>query len=311
MAPFRLSALMGCALFAAGGCSGNEFAPYGRLTSLRVLAIRSEPVAPAPGESTTLSALLYVPRGQSEPELEWSWCPFAGSSADGYPCLVEERDLQQLTGALEPPALDLGTGSTVTFQNAFPAPVLQGLCAGVLGVDVIPNCEGGFPVQIKLRVTTEEDEVMAVRKLRLRPDAETGSNTNPELQGVSVKVEDEWRPIDDSFAELLKRDETSELRASVTDDQAEEYQEIDERGNAKMVRERLNIAWFVESGDTKSERTSYVEDLFTIEQLEHNEWIPSRSEDYSGDTSELVLVLRDNREGVGWHRVTVGLTEDP
>ena len=51
----------------ASGCAGEEFDPFNRLTSLRVLAIKSEPVAPAPGEVTTLSSLLYVPEGMPDP----------------------------------------------------------------------------------------------------------------------------------------------------------------------------------------------------------------------------------------------------
>ena len=44
-------------LVAASSCAGDDFDPYNRLGSLRVLAIKSDPVAPAPGERATLTSL--------------------------------------------------------------------------------------------------------------------------------------------------------------------------------------------------------------------------------------------------------------
>ena len=56
----------------AAGCAA-DWDPFNRLNSLRVLAIRNEPVAPASGETTTFSALVYTPSGQDPATLEYSW----------------------------------------------------------------------------------------------------------------------------------------------------------------------------------------------------------------------------------------------
>ena len=93
------------------GCA-EEFSPFSRLTSLRVLAVQSESAAPATGETTTLTPLLYTTPGESVDSFEWSWCPFPGAANDGYPCLITEDDLAELGEEVgEVPSFDLGTGS--------------------------------------------------------------------------------------------------------------------------------------------------------------------------------------------------------
>ena len=62
---------------------------------------------------------------------------------------------------------------------------------------------------------------------------------------------------------------------------------------------------------TDAQRTGFIEEVAPLSVLLENTWVPARSKDYSSDTAELILVLRDNREGVSWHRVRVGLTEEP
>ena len=303
---------------ALSGCSGEEFDPFGRLTSLRILAIQSEPVAPGPGESTTLTPLLYVPEDHGEPEFIWSWCPFAGSGAEGYPC---EFDPSELAGDelgvagidLGIPPLELGSGETATLQNTVNPMMLAMICEGTEEAHAFINCDHGFPAQVKLTVRTDKEEVTAVRTLHLRYDATQANNTNPVLDGFQIKIDGSWSDADEDFSTLLERDQTTDVRALVSSEQAERYQGPagDAEGERATVRERLNIGWFVESGSTRYQRTGFIENVSTFDILQENEWVPARSEDYSGETSEIIMVLRDNREGTSWQRFTVGLTEQP
>ena len=306
----RLAALAAW-IAAVGGCAGREFDPFNRLNSLRVLAIKSDPVAPGPGESTTLSALLYVPADQSEPELSWSWCPFPGSSDDGYPCEVDEENLGELEQMLKLPPLELGTGDTATLENTMDPTLLRMVCQGDPDAPALPFCKEGLPAQVKLTVRTDKDEVVAVRKLNIAFDPDLGANNHPVIDGVEARIDGEWLAIDDDFDELLPRDKSTDLRVSVTEDQAEQYESLDADGNLESSRERLTLTWFVESGSTKSQRTGFIEGVSPMDVLRENKWTPERTKDYSPDHAELVLVLRDSREGVTWHRVTVGLTEEP
>jgi hypothetical protein len=296
---------------ATAGCAGDRFDPFNRVNSLRVLAIRSDPVAPAPGESTTLSALLFVPKGQSKPVLTWSWCPFPGAPADGYSCTVDEKLFAGPGGQLALPPLELGTGDSVQFEHSIPGELLSTLCAGVADMPELVVCDGGFPVQIKLHVKTDKDELVAVRTLRLRTDAMTGANENPVVDGVSAKLDGKWRELGQASEATLPRDEPTKLRAAVAEDQSERYVGRDDYGEQATLRERLRMTWFIESGDTEFEHTGFIDGLTDFDVLLDNSWIPANKEDYSRATSQLILVLRDNRDGVSWHRVTVGLEDRP
>jgi hypothetical protein len=296
---------------ATAGCAGDRFDPFNRVNSLRVLAIRSEPVAPAPGETTTLSALLFVPKGQSKPVLTWSWCPFPGSAAEGYPCTVDEKLFAGAGGQLALPPLDLGTGDTVQFEHSVSPELLSALCAGVTDMPELVVCDGGFPVQIKLQVKTDRDELVAVRTLRLRTDARIGANENPIVDGVSAKLDGTWQELGKASDATLPRDVVTKLKAAVAEDQAEEYVGLDNYRKEATLRERLRMSWFIESGDTEFEHTGFIDGLTDFDVLLDNSWVPGKKVDYSRDTSQLILVLRDNREGVSWHRVTVGLEDKP
>ncbi|MBN2193263.1 MAG: hypothetical protein JW751_10645 [Polyangiaceae bacterium] len=298
------------------GCAGNPMDPYSRLTSLRLLAIQSEPVVPGPGETTTLTPLLYVPDGQSEPELEWSWCPFPGDPDEGYPCEVTEEDFGDLDELREAgidvtlPPLDLGTGATLDFENSIHPLLLAMLCSGMNSLPPEVACPHGFPVQIKVRVRTDEDELVAVRTLYLGYAPAEFPNTNPELPGLEMKVDGEWTEVSEDFDIPVKRDEENWVRALVTEDQAESYETTALEGEVLTVRERLYISWFVETGDTFFARTGYIEDVASMEVLNENRWYPEREEDYPDDTAELVMVLWDDRGGTNWWRHTFNVAEE-
>ncbi len=294
-----------------GGCGGEEFDPFGRVNSLRVLAIQSEPVSPGAGESTTLTPLLYVPRSHTEPTFRWSWCLLPGPASEGYSCEVDAESLGEWAGMVELPPADLGTGETAVFENTVDPAILAMFCSRTSEVAGILDCEHGFPVQVKLTVTTDKDEVVAVRTLNLRFDETASANTNPVFEGLEVKLGGEWQSVDDDFEGLVPRDKAVKLRTNVSEDQSERYQTTDEDGQVEDAWERLSMAWFVETGITESERTGYIRGKVPINVLEENEWVPEPREDYSRDSSEVILVLRDNREGVSWQRFSADLTEEP
>ena len=77
------------------------------------------------------------------------------------------------------------------------------------------------------------------------------------------------------------------------------------------ARERLIFTWFIESGDTSSERTVFIDDAVALEDASEVEWEPDREDDFPGRVSALILVLRDEREGVSWRLVTAGLEDSP
>lgn len=297
------------AVISAAGC-GEDFAPYNRLTGLRVLAIRTEPPAPGPGETTTITPLVYTPGEGPDPTatLAWSWCPFVGPSGAGYPCLVTEEQLRMLPGGgAGVPGFDLGAGPTAQLQHALDPTLLAQLCKGVEGSPEVPDCEGGFPVQVKLIVRTASDELVAVRTVRLRFDPATGPNTNPAIEGLAALIDDAEQPLGDDPVLTLPRGVDTTIRAQVGEANAESYQGRKPDLTAGTVRETLTFTWFVESGGTRDMYSKFIENDVPLDRARENRWRPAKVKDYPGETSRLIVVVRDSRGGVGWRSAAVRL----
>jgi hypothetical protein len=305
-----------------GGC-GEDFDPFNRLVGLRVLAIKAEPPSPGPGETTTLSALVFTPpatsmagdAGPAPVTYQWSWCPLPGSANEGYPCTVSEGDLQAMAmqAGIAVPGYQLGTGPTAMLPHGLNPLLLQQICGGIEGLPQSIDCEGGFPVQIKLVVKAGGDEVVSVRTLRLRFGA-SEPNTNPRIDGLAVRVHETTvdLPIGETPEVTVPRAETSLLKAVVPVEMvAERYTGKDENMKPAMLREQLTLTWFVESGDTDEERTRWVEGGYQAEKTFENDWTPDRVKDYAPGTSRIIVVVRDNRGGVDWRGAAVKLEATP
>jgi len=295
-----------------------DFAPYNRLSALRVLGIQSEPPTPFTGEATTLSALVFTPTPDPSLTYKWSWCPVAAPAADGYRCLVEE---QQLDGYLAQaglpplPPFDLGAGDTALFTNSLDPAVLMAACAGLLPNEpsaVTVDCTAGFPAQIALTVTTDTDTVTAVQTLKLRFDPTTPANTNPTIDALTATVGGVTLAIDDSGAVTLPRDVETPVATAVAETAAEVYPDgTDAQGAPVTSTERLFTTWFVESGGTHDTRTSFISGSTSFPDLLKNTLTPATVKDYPGSTARIFTVIHDNRGGVSWRGGIVNLEAGP
>jgi hypothetical protein len=305
----RLPLLLAAVTAAFAGCT-EEFDPYNRLTGFRVLAIRSEPPLPGPGETSTLSVLVYAPADDPPVSYAWSWCPMAGPAEKGHECLVGEEQLAMLAAAgLGLPPLDLGAAPTASLTHAVDPGLLAALCDGSTGLlPTLPDCERGFPVQIKVTVSSGTRTATAVRELRLRFDPATEPNRNPTIEGLEARQEEDlFVPMTEQNALTLPRDDKTDIRAIVPDAASETYMGKDNDLRPAIVREQLVLTWFIESGDTKSERTTYIPGDIPLKTLVTNEWTPARIKDYARDRARIIAVLRDNRGGVAWTEGAVTL----
>lgn len=300
------------ALVALAGCA-EDWDPFNRLTSLRVLAVQSEPVAPITGETTTLTPLVYTPPDVEVGSYAWSWCPFAGPASEGSPCLVTEEEARELAGGAADtiPPFDLGDEPTATFENTIDPDLLAALCAGVGDVPALTDCQAGFPVQIRLTVTTEDEEIVTVRTLYLRFDEESEPNANPTLDGLAAEIDGEEVALGDTPEVTLPRRQETVITADVPEESSEEYTRVRDDGEVEQRREQLLLTWFIESGDTSDERTVFIDGSVALEDATENAWEPAGEDDYERDESLLLVVLRDGREGVTWRSARVALEPDP
>jgi hypothetical protein len=312
------------------GCR-PDFAPFNRLTSPRVLGMQSEPASPATGETATLSALIYAPPKSDGSETlvnySWSWCPAPGASTDGYPCLFTHDQLQAVAaqaGQTDPiPSYDLGTGPTATLPNMINPALLQGLCAGMAGsaAPIAPNCDYGFPIQIRLRIEAgpeKTDSVDAVFTTHWRFNDAMSANTNPTIDGINAAIAGA-QPITDSLTDAvtLPRDKATTISLDMAEATSETYTGRDDDGNVVTdLRERLFVTWFVETGDTDDPQTSYIADKGPVDNtpfadMLKNKWTPAIKKNFAGDTARLFVVAHDNRGGMSWRSGIVNLESTP
>ena len=310
---------------ASTGC-GPGFDPYNRLNSPRVLAIKSDPVAPAFGETTTLSAKTYVPI--EDPTLtlhyDWSWCPVALGA--GVPCPFTDAQVSDLAGV--PVTLHLGDTETVDFTHDIPGDKLQTFCAGMPGFPA-PDCTDGFPIQVRLFVCTETDparctdpttSVEAVRPLRLRFRDADQANANPTITGLHALIAGMDPPPDlqATPSPTLVRKKETVITADIHPDQdAEMYMGRDDNDQPALVYERLTLSWFVESGNTNHQRTSYIQGTTaTGDASDRVKWTPNYLKDEKDslradvNMSRIVVIIRDNRDGVAWIEGNAQLVEE-
>lgn len=327
--PLVALALLG-AVIGAAGCR-PDFAPFNRLTALRVLGIQAEPPTPLIGESTTLSALVFTPTPDPTLTYHWTWCPLAAPSSDAYACLVKEQEIDDLLHAagLPPlPAFDLGTGATATFTNSIDPAVFGYVCRNMLpGVpgNVTIDCGAGFSTQVMLTVTTATDSVTAVQTLKLRfptlgPDLpQPPANANPQLGGLLASLPAGVVPIDDQGTAVLPRAVATPLGVNLDlMTAAEVYPDAGADGGADggVSTERLFITWFVETGDTHDQRTSFIAPTATTagtdpNALTMNSWTPAATKTYPAPTAHIFAVLHDNRGGASWTGGLVTLEPSP
>lgn len=307
-----LLALAGSAVASCGG----SFDPYNRLNSLRVLAIRSEPVAPATGETSKIDARVYSVLGHDVTSYAWSWCPFA--TAPGAACPISEDQASMLAGM--PVSFTLPTaadGTTTTFTNNFPPALFETLCAGSATIPAT-DCTDGYPIQLQLTVTTDNDQVQAVRPMRLwfKDTPPVYPNTNPKVVGLFATV-GATAPVPfaagDPQASMptLPRHGATVINTVIPPEDSEQYMGTDDNNLPALVNERLNMSWFVESGDTDHQRTGYIPTKNVLEDQAKVKWTPAFKKDYAPDTSQLILIIRDDRQGVDWIDGTVSLEATP
>jgi hypothetical protein len=322
----RFTGALLLAVVALGPVTGcrPDFPPFNRVTSLRVLAIQSDPPTPATGETATLSALVFNPTDDPTLTYSWSWCPFPGPSGQGHQCLITEAEANALAVQLGQgtplPSFDLGTDPTAMLSNAIDSGILATLCAGIPGAPQKPNCADGFPIQVSLTVKTEgtgaEHQVDAVVTMHWWFLTDTSSNANPSIDKLTATIGGVTSELTEPATIdtiTLPRDVKTPIDASVTlATAAQVYDGLDDDMNpATGLRERLFLTWFVETGGTEDTRTSFIDGITPPEDLGKNGWYPALSKDYAKSDARIFVVIHDNRGGVNWRSGVVHLESTP
>jgi hypothetical protein len=306
--------VLGLLVAGLGGCGGNFDSPT-LLSKLRLLALQAEPVNPAEGVTTTLTPLVYS-RSTEALAWSWSWCPVLGDANDGYVCPISYDDASAMlaaAGVTAPvPAFDLGTGATASFANPFPPDVLAALCAG--GFDGQPlDCTNGFPIRVSVSVSQGAATQLGTTVVGLPIAAGAASNANPVPGPISVDLGASGgnEVLDDTGSVVVPRLQDNVLHLALDDSQAETYLGTGSDGGTATLRETLLMSWFAELGDFHDDRTLFIDGVESLADAATNTWKPPATREDARPTSRVIVVVRDDRGGVGWTGATASLEPTP
>ena len=194
-----------CLLFAgAAACGGDFQEDLSLVKRLRILSIAAEPPGLAPGNSTTLSALVVDPKGAGRPiTYTWAVCLAA---------VVTPGDLPLSEAACANPAarIVIGTGATPTW--AVPANTLSGLD--------LAQQQAGIDVPLVLEVRAGGDRHDAVKRVHIAEAL--AFDRNPTVTALRVNGSDPG-----SGAATVTWSSTVNLSATVTDPDAGNFATIE------------------------------------------------------------------------------------
>ncbi len=301
-------------LLAAGlaGC-GADFDPPAQLAKLRLLALQAAPVNPAHGETTTITPLVYTP-SDAALEFAWSWCPLLGQVNDGYVCPLSRDQANAMlaaAGVTAPlPAFEMGAGPVASFTNPFPPEALAALCAAALDGQ-IADCQGGFPIRVSVRVAQGAQTQLATTIIRLPVTTGALSNANPIPGALSVDLPSGRQVLDDAGTVQIPRLRDSLLHVAVDEGQAQTYTARVAGGETATARETLLFSWFAELDGLDNHRTLFIDGVDTLDAAAADKWKPPATRDDDRVTSRLIVVVRDDRGGVGWTSATATLEPAP
>jgi hypothetical protein len=273
-------------------CS-DGFDPYSELSSLRVLAVASQPAMPRPGVSAKLSALVYAPPGQ-DVTYRWSLCPVVAKAKDAYACpITPEAAAAVFGGGL--PVFELGSTPEVTLTHGLAPATLAGLCArgiAAAGYADSVDCDLGFPISVVLDVGSGDKSLRAGFVVYLPTSDDAGAdNHNPTILDLTA----DGVSVGEALAALPGA--KLSVGAAVAADAVERRPAFPFESGTESRLERLTFSWFADTGSWNKDRTSFIDGETTLADASANPWT---APDVLPGSATFAVVVRDDRGGVGW-----------
>ncbi|MDJ0762530.1 MAG: hypothetical protein QNJ97_06020 [Myxococcota bacterium] len=311
-------------VFLLFGCS-DDFDPFNLLTKTRILAIRADPPTLAPGETATLTPLVFTP-DPAPPSFDWRWCPITKGRADGFECAVTEAALRDAVAEINPaaaaeiPPFHLGTGPTAAFDFGFSPLLVQAICNAAIAEEIpafvdVPDCDAGLRITIRLTTTATDVTAVAIKDLYLVADASETPNANPSIGQIQAVLQGasptEVTILHQDSPAMLAPGASYDLKVSIPDTAAELFdpEPTEEDPDPPSRRESLFMTWFITAGETTDTRSTFIDGEIPLARLGENTWDLPDADDLSEPTARLYLVIQDERGGVNWQERTIALAE--
>ena len=298
-----------------GGCSGS-LDPRAQVTDMRVLGVRLEPPAAAPGDTIQASALVVDPTG-ADITLSWYYCP-APVSMETY-FGAEFGTTEELCNDLAyPDGVFLGEGADASFD--VPDDFLDQVHAmfeggEALGIDS-QALDGlllvaGWHLQVLLVAETSEKRTVARKRLIVSPLGGLNANPDPPSVWMRDKDESETAEVPTTTAELPPPgaclvpgtpesvgEVNLELIPINLPEEPETYVVVTFTGEVEDREETLFFSWFstVPSLGDPLTKSGNPDVDFDLSRVRSDHVV----ETADGPAVPLWMVLRDGRGGTSW-----------
>jgi hypothetical protein len=166
------------------------------------------------------------------------------------------------------------------------------------GLTLAPDCEGGYPILVTVDVSTASSSLRAGFVVRLPSESPPTINQNPHATGLSLA----GIALDAQSATIVvSPSETVDLLAQIPADASELRAIPAAEGPPGQRLERLTASWFADRGRVAADRTVFIDGVSPLEQTSRNRWTAPDAQSWPADNRvQFMLVLRDDRGGVGW-----------
>ena len=188
--------------------------------------------------------------------------------------------------------------------------MLAALCAAGFDGQAL-DCRNGFPIRVSVRVTQGPATQLGTTVVSLPIAAGAVSNANPVPGALSVDLAAGTQVLDDAGSVQVPRLQDSLLHVAIDDGQAETYVGRGLDGGTATLRETLLFSWFAELGGFHDPgRCSSTASRASPTPAPTSGIRPPRART-PAPTSRLIVVVRDDRGGVGWTTATASLEPTP
>ena len=277
------------------GCAALEMAQTWQLDRLRVLATKSVPAEPQPGETVLLESLTYAPSGESVDAVIWFGC--LADNATAFGCTIDGTILEQINTPPEDPADQLEWFATLQeagllgVEPALP-PTWTIPETALDGLEEADKVEGlsAYMNLTALPTDPEDDADVEILYKRLPISLNPEPNQNPDIAHLLVNG------TEYSAGEVprIQQGQTLDFDIQFADGAVEEYTYTNpDTSESEQRTETPYLSWYAESGTFNSfvSLLPYTEVTWTAPEY--------------ATRSEIIVTVRDRRGGMDWLRFDV------
>ena len=281
----------------------EDFDPPTLITELRVLGIGTDPADLVPLETASITSLV-AGAGDEPVSYHWQLCLVTGGPDEGYECQNDLLGFPEEVLSL----FALGNEPNAEFPYLLDAVTAREMCESLVAelpalpdFVVLPDCEKGLEVTLRLTVATDTVMKVAIKRLFLwfEDPGDSQRNHNPAIDSIAAG----GATLEPAEVILVEPGGRVRFDVLVSDDSRESCTRDDEE-----KREELLFSWFSSEGEWERQYTYTEEGRISLAAAGSN-WLHVDGDIPDGTEIEVFLVIRDGRGGSDWERRVVRVVD--